>query len=386
MANYKTYVNSKYTESDRLKELNEQSDYWGEQQLQQFQYDDFATSDRTNQYQQQLDNLQGPGEFNFSKHQGWDEIYNKIINRQPFSYDVNGDALYQQYKDQYVNLGKMASADVMGQAAAMTGGYGNSYAQSVGQQAYQGYLQQLTDKVPELYQLALSKYNSEGDELYKQHSMYADLYNTEYDQYRDAVGDYQTNRNYLADRVDASTAADLDLYNTNRDTAHAENESYNKIISDNRSYYADIAQELANLEWGKYTDTESITAKAYEMYNDNVYKAEQTRIAEAELAQRAKEHEAELALEEKKLAESQRQYNMSLAKQQYENTLDGEIDPVDYATWDGADWHTYFSYIRQAEGEDAALAELDEFNQAGLIPQEHQAMAASGARGGYNGH
>ena len=91
---------------------------------------------------------------------------NDIENREKFSYDVNGDALYQQYKDQYTTQGKLAMMDTMGQAAAMTGGYGNSYAQSVGQQAYQGYLQQLTDKIPELYQLALNKYNSEGEELY----------------------------------------------------------------------------------------------------------------------------------------------------------------------------------------------------------------------------
>ena len=55
--------------------------------------------------------------------------------------------------------------DTMGQAQAMTGGYGNSYAQTVGQQTYQGYLQGLNDQVPALYQLALDKYNSEGNQL-----------------------------------------------------------------------------------------------------------------------------------------------------------------------------------------------------------------------------
>ena len=67
----------------------------------------------------------------------------KILDRKEFSYDVNSDALYQQYKDRYVQGGKMAMMDTLGQAATLTGGYGNSYAQAAGQQAYQGYLQGL---------------------------------------------------------------------------------------------------------------------------------------------------------------------------------------------------------------------------------------------------
>ena len=89
----------------------------------------------------------------------------QILNREDFSYDLNGDMLYQQYADQYTTQGKLASMDVAGQAAAMTGGYGNSYAQTEGQQAYQGYLQQLNEVVPELYGMALDKYNQEGLEL-----------------------------------------------------------------------------------------------------------------------------------------------------------------------------------------------------------------------------
>ena len=61
--------------------------------------------------------------------------------------------------------------DTMGQAQAMTGGYGNSYAQSVGQQSYQGYLQGLNDQVPNLYQMALNRYIQQGDQLKDQYSM-----------------------------------------------------------------------------------------------------------------------------------------------------------------------------------------------------------------------
>ncbi len=97
------------------------------------------------------------------------------LNREDFQYDVNADALYQRYKDQYTQLGKRAMQDTMGQAAALTGGYSSSYAQSVGQQAYNRYLQQLGDVVPELYQLAYDRYRDKGDRLYKSYQSWAQL-------------------------------------------------------------------------------------------------------------------------------------------------------------------------------------------------------------------
>ena len=114
-----------------------------------------------------------------------DDTMNRIMNREKFSYDLNGDALWKTYKDQYQTGGKMAMMDTMGQAAALTGGYGNSYAQGVGQQAYQGYMQGLNDKIPELYQMALDSYNREGDELLQQYSLMADRESTDYGRYID---------------------------------------------------------------------------------------------------------------------------------------------------------------------------------------------------------
>ena len=89
--------------------------------------------------------------------------------------------------------------DTMGQAAAMTGGYGNSYAQSVGQQTYQGYLQGLNDKVPELYNLALNQYNQEKQDLYDQASLMAGMEDLEYGRYRDTVSDYYTELDRLTE-------------------------------------------------------------------------------------------------------------------------------------------------------------------------------------------
>ena len=122
---------------------------------------------------------------------------NKIINREKFSYDLNGDALYKQYKDRYIQQGKHAMMDTMGQAQAMTGGYGNSYAQTVGQQTYQGYLQGLNDQVPQLYQIALDKYTREGADMRDNMNMMMQQDNIDYGRYRDQLADQDAAFNKL---------------------------------------------------------------------------------------------------------------------------------------------------------------------------------------------
>lgn len=103
------------------------------------------------------------------------EAMDKILNREDFNYDFNGDAFYQQYKDKFTQQGKQAMMDTVGQQAALTGGYGNSWAQSAGQQAYHGQLDNLNDIIPELQKLALDKYNAEGEELYNRYGVIADM-------------------------------------------------------------------------------------------------------------------------------------------------------------------------------------------------------------------
>ena len=117
------------------------------------------------------------------------ETANKIINREKFSYDLNGDALYKQYKDRYTQQGKQAMMDTMGQAQTMTGGYGNSYAHSVGQQTYQGYMQGLNDQIPALYQIALDKYTAEGNRMRDNMNLMMQQDDIEYGRYRDKLAD-----------------------------------------------------------------------------------------------------------------------------------------------------------------------------------------------------
>ena len=105
--------------------------------------------------------------FTWDKQGDYDTAYTNYNNwlNTKFSYDFNADALYQQYKDKYIQQGKMAMQDTMGQAAALTGGYGNSYASTVGNQAYQASLQNLNDVIPQLYQMAYSMHQDKGQNM-----------------------------------------------------------------------------------------------------------------------------------------------------------------------------------------------------------------------------
>ncbi|MBE5803315.1 MAG: hypothetical protein E7316_02270 [Clostridiales bacterium] len=159
----------------------------------------------------------GPGTYTSKYGQNIDSLLNKLNNRQAFQYNMSQDPLYQQLAAKYMSSGKQAMQDTMGQAAALTGGYGSSYASTAGSQAYQQHLNQLNDDAIELYSLAKSAYDTEGDNMRSNLSAYqtaesalrsnfesdrADYYNrlnslrdgqsTEYQQYRDDVSDYDT--------------------------------------------------------------------------------------------------------------------------------------------------------------------------------------------------
>lgn len=173
----------------------------------------------------------------------WDDeltsLYDQIRNRKKFSYDMGTDPLYQQYREQYQRLGRLAMQDTMGQAAALTGGYGSTYGEQVGQQAYNAYLQNLNDIVPQLQQQAYQRYQDEGTDLYKQYSLVKGREDTDYGRYRDTVSDY------YSDLSDARSA-----YNSERSLDQSQWETMlnywaQKANNENAAYLQALAAEQA---------------------------------------------------------------------------------------------------------------------------------------------
>ena len=171
-----------------------------------------------------------PGEFTSQYDGQIQTLYDQIMGRDKFTYDVNSDPLYQQYKNQYQLLGQQAMQDTVGNAAALTGGHGNSWAATAGSQAYQGYLQQLNDIIPELYSQAYARYAQEGQEMKDALSIAQSMWNMEYGQYRDTVSDWQNERTYAASQYDSEYARDynnwMQMLSYYQNLAGQENSSY----------------------------------------------------------------------------------------------------------------------------------------------------------------
>ena len=156
-----------------------------------------------------------------------DSVLNQYLNRDPFSYDFNADVLYQQYKDKYIQQGKMAMQDTMGQAAAMTGGYGNSYAATVGNQAYQAHLQNLNDIIPELCQLAYDRYNQEGQNMLNKHSLLDTAIDNEYGMWSDKLGILKSDRDYYGQEESNLFNREYGTWNDNR--TFDQNQYWNEV-------------------------------------------------------------------------------------------------------------------------------------------------------------
>ena len=142
-------------------------------------------------------------EFSSSYDEQIAELYNQIVSREAFKYDPMSDSLYGQYREQYTRMGRMAMMDSMGKAAALTGGYGSSYAQKVGQQEYDEYLQKLGEVMPELYAAAYQRYKDQGEDLESKYQTLRGLEGQEYDRYRDQVADVKYQQEMAAEQEKA---------------------------------------------------------------------------------------------------------------------------------------------------------------------------------------
>lgn len=183
-------------------------------------------------------------------------IYDDILGRDKFKYDLNSDELYRQYRDQYVLHGQQAMMDTQGQAAALTGGYGSSYGQAVGQQQYNAQLQKLNDIVPQLRDRAYQEWQTEGEQKLKEYALTKEMSDSEYSRYRDALNSYINDRSYLTDRADTAFNQNYKLW--------SEDQALRKQMSDTE--YAKLAAEAESM--AQYGDFSGYA----KMYGDEIAK------------------------------------------------------------------------------------------------------------------
>jgi hypothetical protein len=161
-------------------------------------------------------------------------LYEQIMGRGEFKYDQKTDPLYQQYVQDYTTQGKMAMRDTMGQAAALTGGYGSSYGQAVGQQQYDQYLQRMADILPQTYGMALDAYNAGGNRLNQNLETTTNLERSDYDKYLDTLNQYNIDVNRAQNDVDTwydrMVAQEKLNYSRQLDRYDMQKDAYNRLV------------------------------------------------------------------------------------------------------------------------------------------------------------
>lgn len=172
------------------------------------------------------------------------DMMGQIQNRDKFSYDVNSDPLFQQALASAMGSGKQAMQDTMGQASALTGGYGSTYAQSVGNQAYNAYIQDAYNNLPEYYQMALEAYNMEGQDMYNQLGMLSDADATEYGRMYDSWNASFTNAQNMYNQ---SYGEWQDSVNNAYNVANLQNSDYWSGM-DNTYRYDALAQDQSQFD------------------------------------------------------------------------------------------------------------------------------------------
>ena len=225
-----------------------------------------------------------------------DQLLNSILNREDFSYDYTTDPSYQAYAEQYKRLGDRAREDTLGDIAGLTGGYASSWAASAASQAQNDYNAQLSGKIPELYNAAYNRYMDDYNMDVTNLGLLQGVDNTYYDRYRDTVSDSQWEQefDYMKDRDQVA------------DSQWEQTFDWNKTVD----------------EWNM-SNTE-----ATQKFDQMMSKWQMTGVADAEVSaalgvpvgattESYYFNKASLALDQAKLAQSQKESNKVTAENNY---------------------------------------------------------------------
>lgn len=188
---------------------------------------DYEPSRWVQNYRDKLNDIESdrPDPFESKYTDYINSVLDGILNEEEFSYtgqDLVNDDLYKMYSDVYKQNARLAMDNAMGNAQAATGGYGSSYSQAVGQQAYDQQMSQLNAIALDMADRAYDRYLNDRSNRYNQMGTLIDLDSIDYDRYRDTVGDWQLDRDYYANRYDTEYARDYGQYRDQ--VADAENE------------------------------------------------------------------------------------------------------------------------------------------------------------------
>lgn len=269
------------------------------------------------------------------------DMMSQIMGRDKFAYDVDSDPLFQQALASAMNSGKQAMQDTMGQASALTGGYGSTYATMAGNQAYNSFVQDAYNNLPQYYQMAMEAYQMEGDEMYRQFDMVNSADEKEYGR---NVNAYETTFNYRNRMYDEAYQKFRDEKSDAFNMAGLEISEHGQLVSDAYNYYNASSNYANNLYTQDFNKWQSEIDQAYKyasMLNSNYWNktnfdegvrqyeqnfAEEQRQFDKSYEQTEKWNQADLDYKNNALAQDQSQFESSQAFQDKWNTKNFDED------------------------------------------------------------
>ena len=184
------------------------------QQQQQKYQGGYQPSAQTQQAQQNLAAVQQqkPQSYNSKYGAALDNILSEIQGGGDFKYSFDGDEMFKYYADLYTQNAKQGAQNAMGNAVALTGGYGNSWASAQANQAYQQAILPLYDRGMDLQQQAYQRYLGKQQNLMDRAGLLQGLDATDYGRYRDTMGDYYADLDRAQAAADNERAFDYGAY------------------------------------------------------------------------------------------------------------------------------------------------------------------------------
>lgn len=218
------------------------------------------------------ENYAAPGEYTGGiADRKLDEAINKYLNSRGFNYNTADDPDYQAYVREYNENAKQSRELSKATAKTLANGYNPTYADTVSDEVYNSYMENVTDAVPQFKNLAALENSGRENQLANAVNIYSTQAQKDYSRYRDTVGDKKNFLNYLYDRYATDRQSDVQqnadkasIYGTRLSSAQSNLENarnmdaqrylYNTQSADNRAQLAQ--QERENQQKIEYEKAE----------------------------------------------------------------------------------------------------------------------------------
>lgn len=228
-----------------------------------------------------------PDEYKSKYSEEIDGLLNDILNREKFTYNLNADPLYEQYRELYTQNGKKAMMDTVGQASALTGGYANSYAVTAGNQAYHEYLDNLNEVALDLRDRAYEQYGDEGEKLFDDITLLRSLDGDDYDKYLNELERYYKDGEYLLERLTSMSDAEyeqflqtVDAWENDRDYAFKEHQDE----LDRKEFEREMAFKQAEAQRDQANEDRDYNLALQKIYASQESKKKKKKTAEEQIS------------------------------------------------------------------------------------------------------